>query len=127
MVQYDEDSEYFIGRDMMRRKTYSEHTAQEIDLEVKNIINACHQTARDIIYGNKEKLQLIAESLLEYETLDGTQVEEIMRTGKFTPPPPSLQNLEPPSGAQAVTPLPEVAKPTVPKLPGLGSTAPAPV
>jgi cell division protease FtsH len=127
MVQYDEDSEYFLGRDMLRRKTYSEHTAQEIDDEVREIIRVCYQNAREIIYSNQEKLQLIAESLLEYETLDGTQVEEIVRTGKFTPPPPALQNLEPPSGAQAATPLPEVVKPAPPKLPGLGSTAPAPV
>ncbi len=127
MVQYDEDSEYFIGRDMMRRKTYSEHTAQEIDAEVKNIINSCYRTAQDLIERNQDRLRLIAESLLEFETLDGAQVEEIVRTGKFTPPPPSLQNLSPPSGAQAATPLPEVAKPAAPKLPGLGSTAPAPV
>jgi cell division protease FtsH len=127
MVQYDEDSEYFLGRDMLRRKTYSEHTAEEIDAEVRAIIQSCYQTAKNLIETHRDKLQLIAESLLEYETLDGTQVEEIVRTGKFTPPPPSLQNLEPPTGAQAATPLPEVVKPTPPKLPGLGSAAPAPV
>jgi cell division protease FtsH len=127
MVQYDEDSEYFIGRDMLRRKTYSEHTAEEIDGEVRNIIGSCHATAREIITAHKDKLRLIAESLLEYETLDGVQVEEIVRTGHFTPPPAPLQNIEPPSGAQAATTLPEVVKPTPPKLPGLGTTAPAPV
>jgi cell division protease FtsH len=127
MVQYDEDSEYFIGRDMLRRKTYSEHTAQEIDAEVQGIIGACYQIAKNLLETNQDKLRLIAESLLEYETLDGSQVEEIVRTGQFTPPPASLQNLEPPSGAQAATSLPEVVKPTPPKLPGLGSTAPAPV
>jgi cell division protease FtsH len=126
-VQYDEDSEYFIGRDMLRRKSYSEHTAQEIDAEVKSIIGSCYQTAKDIIDRNQDKLRLIAESLLEYETLDASQVDEIIRTGKFTPPPPSLRNLEPPTGAQAATPLPEVVKPTPPKLPGLGNAAPAPV
>ena len=58
---------------------------------------------RDLIDGNREKLELIANSLLEYETLDGAQVQEIIDTGKFTPPPPAPQ-VEPPSGAQAVTP-----------------------
>ena len=127
MVQYDEDSEYFLGRDMMRRKSYSEGTAQEIDAEVKTIIGDCYRIAHDLIYGNQDKLRLIADSLLEYETLDGAQVDEIVRTGKFTPPPPPLKNIEPPTGAQAVTPLPEVMKPMPPKLPGLGNAAPAPV
>ncbi|MBI5386456.1 MAG: ATP-dependent zinc metalloprotease FtsH [Verrucomicrobia bacterium] len=127
MVQYDEDSEYFIGRDMLRRKGYSEFTAQEIDSEVKSIINSCYQTAKEMITANQDKLRLIADSLLEYETLDGAQVEEIVRTGKFTPPATPPPNVEPPTGAQAATPLPEVMKPLPPKLPGLGNAAPAPV
>ena len=41
---------------------------------------------------NRDKLEMIANSLLEYETLEGTQVEEIIRTGKFTPPPATAQS-----------------------------------
>jgi cell division protease FtsH len=68
---------------------------------------------------------LIATMLLEYETLDGAQVDEIVRTGMLTPPPPTPQ-VEAPTGAPAGTPLPEVpSKPTPPKLPGLGTPAPA--
>jgi cell division protease FtsH len=126
MIQYGDSQEYvFLGRDMMRGKDYSEETAQQIDAEVKRIIDEQFKIAKQIIDENRDKLQLIAESLLEYETLDGTQVEEIIRTGKFTPPPPAPQ-VGPPTGAQAVTPLPEVPKPTPPKLdPGLGAPAPA--
>jgi cell division protease FtsH len=126
MVQYGDDDEYvFLGREVSRAKVYSEFTAQEIDTEVKRIIDASYKIANDIITGNLEKLELIAKSLLEYETLDGAQVEEIVRTGKFTPPPPTPQ-VEPPHGAPAGTPLPEVpGKPSTPKLPGLGSPAPA--
>jgi hypothetical protein len=51
-------------------------------------------------------------------------VEEIVRHGRFTPPT-EKQNIEPPTGAQAATPLPEVIKPSPPKLPGFGSPAPA--
>jgi len=126
MVQYSEDDEYFLGRDMMRRKSYSEATAQEIDSEVRAIIRAQFERAHNIIHTSRDKLELIANSLLEYETLDGAQVEEIVRTGKFTPPPPPPANIEPPMGAQAATPLPEVMKPAPPKLPGLGDAAPAP-
>ena len=128
MVQYDEDEEYFLGRDMMRRKSYSEHTAQEIDAEVRNIVTACYQIARDLIHTHRDKLELIAQALLEYETLEGTQVVEIVQTGRFTPVRAQVDHLGPPTGAQAATSLPEVIKPVPPKIgPGLGAPAPAPV
>jgi cell division protease FtsH len=127
MVQYGDDDEYvFLGREVTRAKVYSEFTAQEIDGEVKRIIDNAYKTAKDILTTNIEKLELIAKSLLEYETLDGQQVEEIVRTGKFTAPPPAPQ-VEPPLGAPAGTPLPETpTKPAPPKLPGVGTPAPAP-
>ncbi|MBI3852356.1 MAG: ATP-dependent zinc metalloprotease FtsH [Verrucomicrobia bacterium] len=126
MVQYGGDDEYiFLGREMTRGKIYSEYTAQEIDAEVKRIIDEGYKVAKDIIDTNRDKLELIANSLLEYETLDGTQVDEIVRTGRFTPPAP-IPQVEPPTGAPAGTPLPEVpSKPSPPKLPGLGTPAPA--
>ena len=126
MVQYTEDDEFFLGRDMMRRKSYSEATAEEIDSEVRAFIKHQYDRAHDLIHTNREKLELIANMLLEYETLDGAQVEEIVRTGKFTAPPQPPQNIDPPMGAQAATTLPEVMKPSPPKLPGFGEAAPAP-
>jgi cell division protease FtsH len=127
MIQYGEDDGYvFLGREMVRRKDYSESTAREIDEEVRRLIERCYQCAKDLIYGNRDKLEVIANALLEYETLDGWQVEEIMKTGKFTPSAPQSQ-LPPPSGAPAATPLPEVIKPKPPSLPGLGTPAPATV
>src|SRR6266545_4122785 len=127
MVQYGDANEYvFLGREMARSKDYSEHTAQEIDDEVKRIIDEAFKRAKEIIDDNRDKLEVIANCLLEYETLEGSQVEEIIRTGKFTPPPPPPP-VSPPSGAQAATPLPEVMKPATPKIdPGLGAAAPAP-
>ena len=129
MIQYGDDDEYvFLGREMGRAKVYSESVAQEIDKEVKRIIDEAYQTAKDILAKNQDKLELIAKSLLEYETLDGAQVDEIVRTGKFTPPPVPPPQVDPPQGAPAGTPLPEPpAKPAQPKLPGLGSPAPAAV
>jgi cell division protease FtsH len=126
MVQYGDDDEYvFLGREVSRAKVYSEFTSQEIDGEVKRIIDNAYKIAKDILTTNLDKLELIAKSLLEYETLDGQQVEEIVRTGKLTAPPPPPQ-VEPPLGAPAGTPLPETpTKPAPPKLPGLGTPAPA--
>src|SRR2546423_1053489 len=126
MVQYGDNNEYvFLGREMMRSKDYSEQKAQEIDNEVKRFIDEGYKVAKDLIDGNRDKLEIIANALLEFETLEGSQVEEIVRTGKFTPPEPT-PNVGPPTGAQAATPLPEVIKPSPPKInPGLGSPAPA--
>jgi cell division protease FtsH len=128
-VLYGEAQEYvFLGRDMMRTKDYSEATAQEIDTEVKRIVESAFATAKKMIEDNRAKLELIASSLLEYETLDGAQVEEIVKTGNFTPPPKPPANVSPMMGAPAGTPLPEnPPKPTPPILPGgLGTPAPAP-
>jgi cell division protease FtsH len=126
MIQYGDSSEYiFLGREMQRSKDYSEQIAQEIDAEVKRIIDNAFKVASDIINGNRDKLEMIAHALLEFETLEGSLVEEIVRTGKFTPPPPTPK-VDPPTGAQAVTPLPETPpKPAPPHLPGLGTPAPA--
>jgi len=120
MVQYGTDDEFvFLGREMGRPKVYSESTAREIDEEIKRLIDEGYKTAQNIIVTHRSKLEMIASALLEYETLDRAQVEEIINTGKFTPPPP-----KPPAG----TPLPETPpKPAPPKLPGLGTPAPAPV
>jgi len=128
MVQYGDNDEFvFLGREMGRAKVYSEDTAREIDAEIKRIIDEQYQVAKDLITTHIDKLELIAKSLLEYETLEGSQVQEIVDTGKFTPPTPP-PNVEPPHGAPAGTPLPEnPAKPVPPKLPGLGNPAPAPI
>ena len=126
MVLYGESQEYvFLGRDMMRSKDYSEDTAQRIDAEVKRIIDAGFKTASDILNEHRDKVELVAQALLEHETLEGAQVEEIVRTGTFTPHSSGPGKSDPPSGAQAATPLPEVIKPVPPKLPGFGSPAPA--
>ena len=128
MVQYGSDDEYvFLGREMARTKVYSESTASEIDEEIKRLIDEGYRTAQNIILTNRDKLELIANALLEHETLDRAQVEEIVKTGKFTPPPPKPQTGAL-IGAPAGTPLPEAPpKPAPPKLPGLGTPAPAPV
>ncbi|HEX5398483.1 MAG TPA: ATP-dependent zinc metalloprotease FtsH [Verrucomicrobiae bacterium] len=128
-VLYGDGPEYvFLGRDMMsRQKDYSEQTAEEIDAEVKRIIDEANNTAKELITTNRDKLETIANALLEYETLEGSQVVEIVQTGIFNPPPQSPGASGPMMGAPAGTPLPETPpKPVPPKLPGLGSAAPAP-
>jgi cell division protease FtsH len=126
MVLYGDSDEYvFLGKEISQSKTYSEQTAQQIDAEVRRLIDEGCQLAKKLIEENRDKLDLIASALLEYETLDGKQVGDIVRTGKFTPtaPPPDV---DPPSGADAVTPTPDVPESDKPKLDdGLGDPAPA--
>ena len=126
MVQYGGENEYvFLGRDMARSKDYSDNTAKEIDTEVKKIINDSYSRATKLIEKNYDKLELIANTLLEYETLEGCQVEEIVKTGKFDPPerPDSKDG---PIGAEASTPSSGSVKKEPPKVdPDIGS-APEP-
>ena len=125
MVQYGEDSDYvFLGKEMIRSKDYSESTAQEIDQEVKRLIDEGYQRASRIINENRDKLEKIANSLLEYETLDGTQVEEIVKTGHFTIP----SDTPPPIPAESAKQQNEPEKSTSPDAevnPGFDGTAPA--
>ncbi|MBM3877025.1 MAG: ATP-dependent zinc metalloprotease FtsH [Verrucomicrobia bacterium] len=126
MVQYGDSGEFvFLGREMARHKDYSEQMAQQIDAEVKRIIDTSYNEALRLITENRDKLELIAGALLEHETLDGTQVEQIIRTGRFDPPEPP-KDVGPMMGAPAGTPLPEVPKPAHPKLPPDLGSAPAP-
>ncbi|MBT7027415.1 MAG: ATP-dependent zinc metalloprotease FtsH, partial [Verrucomicrobia bacterium] len=126
MVLYGDSDEYvFLGKEISQNKTYSEQTAQQIDAEVRRLIDEGYQLAKKLIEENHDKLDLIANALLEYETLDGKQVEDIVHTGNFTPtaPPPDV---DPPSGADAATPVSDVPKSDKPNLDdGLGDAAPA--
>ena len=126
MVLYGEGDEYvFLGKELAQGKTYSEQTAQEIDVEVRRLVDEGYKRARQLIEKNQDKLELIANALLEYETLDGKQVEDIVRTGKFNPPE-SPEDLDPPKGADAATPTPDLPNNDKPRLDdGLGDPAPA--
>jgi cell division protease FtsH len=89
MVEYGEHEDYvFLGRDIGRSKGYSEKTAREIDEEVHQIVNGAHERAKKILEEHRTKVEWVALALLEYETLDGAQVEEIVKFGKMMNPPP---------------------------------------
>ena len=89
----------FLGRDLFKGSDVSEETARDIDEEVRNIIDASYARARDIITQNHDKLVALAQALLEYETLDATEIGEIVDTGKMSKPPtrkPGLTSLSSP-------------------------------
>ncbi len=75
----------FLGREISRSKDYSEQTAITIDEEVRRIIEGCYERATNLIRSNIDKLNAIAEALLERETLDKDDVDAIMRGEKLAP------------------------------------------
>ena len=81
-------NEVFLARDMSQTtRNFSEHTAQIIDEEIQRIVGENYRRALNILRDNRDKLVLIAEKLLEYETLNGTQVAELLETGTMSTPP----------------------------------------
>ena len=82
-VNYSSSDEVFLGKDFSTRQNYSEETASEIDEEVKNIVEACFEEAKAILSEHMDKLQTVAEALLEIETLSGEQFE-LLYSGKMT-------------------------------------------
>lgn len=82
-VQYESESQPFAGRDYGQSKPYSERTAYEIDEEVRRIMEEAHQKAREVIEAHRAQHKLIAEKLLEYETLDARSIKSLFETGEM--------------------------------------------
>ncbi|MHB1399669.1 MAG: ATP-dependent zinc metalloprotease FtsH [Trichloromonadaceae bacterium] len=74
----EKDGEVFLGRDMGHMKNYSEATAVEIDNEIRDIVRANHERTRDILRANMASLVLVADALLERETLDGSEIRDMV-------------------------------------------------
>jgi len=102
MIEYGEgQGQVFLARDISSPRNYSEATAQLIDQEVKKLTDAAYAEAKRLIVENRDKLEAIAQALLEFETLDGKHIQEIMEFG-------SIQN---PPSAPTPPDLPEEAEP----------------
>ena len=83
-VNYSSSDEVFLGKDFSTRQAYSEETASEIDEEVKAIIEEAFEAAKKILSEHIEQLKVVAEGLLEVETLDNAQFEQLYN-GEKTP------------------------------------------
>ena len=120
MVNVSEHEEHmFLGRDLFKGREVSEQTARDIDEEVRAIVDQCYTRAKEILVQNRDKLVALAQALIEFETLDAPEVNEVIATGKLSHPPARKAGL----GATAATPVadpkPE-SKPDV--VPGIGSS-----
>lgn len=85
-VAYGESQNHqvFLGRDINHERNYSEEVASEIDKEVRKYLEDAYEACRQIITDNRDKLELIAQALMERETLSAKQLEELLTNGKLS-------------------------------------------
>jgi cell division protease FtsH len=82
----EDDGEVFLGRSVTRHKQVSDVTAHAIDEEIRGLIDDCYSEAKTILEENTDKLHLMAEALIKYETIDEHQIKDIMNGADPRPP-----------------------------------------
>ena len=83
-IQYEQRSgNVFLGRDYNKDKNFSDHLARQIDEEIHKIISECYNRCRKVLLSNQYLVKLIAETLLQYETLTKEQIDELVEKGKL--------------------------------------------
>ncbi len=97
MVYAENEGEVFLGRSVTKTTTMSEETMRRVDAEVRRIIDEQYAIARQLIETNQDKMHAMAKALLEWETIDGEQIEDIMQ-GKPPRPPKDWTPAPPKSG-----------------------------
>ena len=87
----------FLGRSVTKHKSVSEETAHLIDEEIRSVIDSNYERAERILRDNMDKLHVMADALMKYETIDHFQIDEIME-GKIPSAPQSWTETPPSSG-----------------------------
>jgi cell division protease FtsH len=95
MVYGEEEGEIFLGRSITTHKNVSEATMQKVDAEIRRIVDEQYARAHKIIEDNRDKIEVMAKALLEWETIDSDQIDDIMAGRPPRPPRPS-QSAAPP-------------------------------
>jgi len=92
MLYAEDEGEVFLGRSVTQRKNVSEQTAMDIDNEVRVVIDKCYGQARHLLETHREILETMASALMQYETIDAGQIDDLM-AGKPPRPPHSPSSL----------------------------------
>lgn len=109
-IQYaDPQGNVFLGRDYTQGSSYSDGVADEIDKEVRSIVDECHTQCRKILTENRDLLDLIAKNLFEHETLTNEEINNLMNYGTLEGPETKKAETpeEPEESGQDVPPLPK--------------------
>jgi cell division protease FtsH len=115
----DKEELIFLGRQLSEQRNYSEEIAEEIDFEVRELVEQAHQRAHQIISDNIDKLKLIAQRLLEHETLEAEEFAELFEEGQTVSTDISSQEdvSQEPSSIQEDDTPPNVVPPSAAPLP----------
>jgi cell division protease FtsH len=111
MVYGENDGEVFLGRSITTHKNVSEETMRQVDAEIRRIIDQQYAVARKLIEDNRDKIDKMAAALLEWETIDADQINDIMEGRDARPPKPTPTVVpppkdHPPSATVATAPAP---------------------
>ncbi|MDO5626163.1 MAG: ATP-dependent zinc metalloprotease FtsH [Pseudomonadota bacterium] len=98
MVYAENEGEVFLGRSVTKTTNISEDTMQKVDAEVRRIIDEQYALARKLIEDNQDKMHAMAKALLDWETIDGDQLDDIM-AGRAPRPPKDFTPRKPSSGS----------------------------
>ena len=96
MVYGEVDGEVFLGRSVTTHKNVSEATMQKVDAEIRRIVDEQYRLARRLIEENRDKIEVMAKALLEWETIDAEQINDIMEGREPRPPKPPVVQPPPP-------------------------------
>jgi cell division protease FtsH len=111
MVYGENEGEVFLGRSVTVHKNVSETTMQKVDTEIRRIVDQQYRLARKMIEDHRDKVETMARALLEWETLDSDQINDIMEGRAPRPPKPAQPPSQPrdsgPQPAAAATPTPQ--------------------
>ncbi len=113
MVYADNEGEVFLGRSVTKTTNISEATMQKVDAEVRRIIDEQYSLARGIIETHRDKVEAITKALLDWETIDREQLDDIM-AGRAPRPPKDFTPRTPSSGGSGGASPPEATKPADP-------------
>lgn len=89
MVYGENDGEVFLGRSVTQHKNVSEATMQKVDAEIRRLIDEQYALARRLLEENRDKVEAMTKALLEWETIDAEQIDDIMAGKAPRPPKPS--------------------------------------
>jgi cell division protease FtsH len=104
MVYGENEGEVFLGRSITTHKNVSEATMQQVDAEIRRIIDGQYGLARKLIEDNSDKVEAMAKALMEWETIDADQVNDIMEGRPPRPPKPPANPQTPPPQGSATAP-----------------------
>ena len=108
MVYGENEGEIFLGRSVTTQKNVSESTMQKVDEEIRKIIDGQYAVARRLLEENRDKVEAMAKALLEMETIDADQIDDIMAGRPIRPPRPSQMSSGSSSGG-GNAPAPDAA------------------